>query len=95
MYRPIRYEGQWELNERQGQGVIIYINGDRLKGHFEQGQPEGVMTYTFATGRERQALFERGERVKWLSVQESAASKAVNLLMKAFGGAGAQQQSSK
>lgn len=55
MYRIREYTGEWVNNVREGNGRITYMNGDTLEGTFANGQPHGMMVYTFVstTGRTR------------------------------------------
>ena len=39
------YQGYWENNYRQGEGVFTYANGDVYSGWFRFGNKEGTGTY--------------------------------------------------
>ena len=71
MYRIREYEGQWEDNERNGKGIVTYVNGDKIEGNFVRGHPHGVCQYHFSgtCGREprmRFAEYVNGTRTRWL-----------------------------
>ena len=37
-----KYEGNWVLDERDGQGVQTWKNGDKYTGQWKEGQRSGV-----------------------------------------------------
>ena len=66
------YDGLWEDGEREGLGMLTYVNNDKIEGGFRRGQPHGVVQYHFAStgpsrpARTRYALYHQGERRQWL-----------------------------
>ena len=77
LYRALQYNGKWEDNERNGNGLLTYTNGDTLQGPFLHGQPHGVLIYAFNSTskknskgktivKKRAARFERGNRIEWI-----------------------------
>lgn len=72
LYRFKSYKGQYVNDERQGNGVAVYTNGDTLEGHFEKGQPHGTIVCTFyPSNRVRLAKYNRGQRVEWIELHTS------------------------
>jgi hypothetical protein len=67
LYRFKQYHGEWVDDEKEGQGVATYVNGDSIEGNFTRGQPHGVLLYHFSNGSERYATYLRGQRVEWTS----------------------------
>lgn len=49
-YDGIHYRGQAVDGVPHGHGVLIYDNGDQLKGTFDNGEINGEATYTYASG---------------------------------------------
>ena len=43
------YEGDWENDEQQGNGVLKFANGSVYEGEFANGQPHGEGKYTYKT----------------------------------------------
>lgn len=54
-------------DEKEGEGVATYVNGDSIEGNFVRGQPHGVLLYRFANGKQKYATYVRGQRVDWTS----------------------------
>jgi hypothetical protein len=77
LYRFKHYEGQWNNDEKEGQGKATYVNGDSIEGEFHRGQPHGILLYRFANGKEKYATFVRGQRVEWTSDVEIKMKKAL------------------
>ncbi|OQY54684.1 MAG: hypothetical protein B6247_10605 [Candidatus Parabeggiatoa sp. nov. 2] len=44
------YYGEYEDNERSGNGIYIWKNGDRYEGDFLEGQRDGSGVYIWANG---------------------------------------------
>lgn len=67
LYRIESYQGTWENNIKDGQGIMTYTNGDTLEGDFINGQPEGQFMCMFKkSGRTKFVKFQRGYRVEWV-----------------------------
>lgn len=82
MYRIKIYKGQFVHDEREGEGMVIYPNGDTMQGHFQKGQPHGTMVFTFAKSKRVSiAKYVRGERKEWveLKIHKQMAKKLVRL----------------
>jgi hypothetical protein len=77
LYRFQLYEGQWNHDEKEGQGIATYVNGDTIEGPFVKGQPHGILLYRFRNGKEKYATFVRGQRVEWTSEVEISMKKAL------------------
>lgn len=76
LYRFKCYKGQFQADERQGNGIATYTNGDSLEGHFEKGQAHGTIVCTFfLSGRVRVAKYFRGERTEWIEMKKHATGK--------------------
>ncbi|EKG05282.1 hypothetical protein TCSYLVIO_003647 [Trypanosoma cruzi] len=57
------YDGEWNMDERQGIGSIQWCNGDTYNGPFLRGRPHGEMgSYNFADGRVYKGEYRHGVR---------------------------------
>ena len=55
------YNGYWQENQRNGEGVMIYQNKDIYSGKWKKGEKEGQGTYVFnETGMKYVGLFKAG-----------------------------------
>lgn len=87
LYRPECYEGEWVKDKREGRGLLVFENGDTAEGLFVGGHLHGAVTFTFKRGnRRRGALYERGVRVRWLTHEEEAADRALQILQRNLAG---------
>ena len=41
------YYGNWENGEKEGEGVMIYVNQDIYSGKWKNGKKDGQGTYIF------------------------------------------------
>ena len=48
------YEGDLQLNQRNGKGTMLYANGDQYEGEWQNNQMHGVGTMTYSNGDERE-----------------------------------------
>lgn len=65
LYRIGQYSGEWWEDHKHGTGKCTYVNGDSIEGTFRMGRAEGIVKYTFASGKVRQAMYHAGRRVNW------------------------------
>jgi hypothetical protein len=42
-----RYEGQWQLDEKAGQGKLTFIDGSTYEGGWKSGKFHGIGTLTY------------------------------------------------
>ena len=42
-----RYEGTWNIGQRQGMGTYFYTNGDTYEGEWKEGRRHGHGNYTY------------------------------------------------
>lgn len=70
LYRIVKYDGEFVDNVRHGQGQLVFENGDSIRGRFEKGFATGTVAYHFITGRVRHAVYDKGQRVRWLTMNE-------------------------
>lgn len=55
----MKYEGQFHLNLRHGEGILTKLNGDVVQGSFQNNWPNGETEIFFSNGD-----YYRGEVVK-------------------------------
>ena len=48
----------------QGQGTLIYTDGEKFVGEFEYGRPHGQGTLTYADGEKFVGEFKNGKPIK-------------------------------
>lgn len=66
LYRTKAYDGHWQNNVRQGDGRLVFMNGDMVEGPFVNGMLHGFCMHYFASsGRRRLAEYVRGDRIGW------------------------------
>ncbi len=54
------YEGEWENDLKHGSGLEVLSNGNRYDGHFLNGKPEGVGTFTWTNGEVYEGEWKNG-----------------------------------
>ena len=55
-----RFEGQFQLNSREGHGILTKRNGDIFEGNFSQNHPNGQTKIFFANGENYEGEVIRG-----------------------------------
>lgn len=72
-----KYEGEFVLDQFNGDGSFEGPNGDRYVGQFRNGQFSGEGMYTFANGNVvQEGIFENGAFVRAAKVQRRASTAA-------------------
>lgn len=56
------YTGQWKNGDFDGEGILLYKNGDSYSGEFKDGMPHGIGKYMDAEGTYYQGSWEHGMR---------------------------------
>lgn len=55
-----KYEGNWSMNKRQGQGYAMYADGSSYKGQFKGELHDGQGTFKWVQGHEYKGQFKEG-----------------------------------
>merc|ERR550537_1661117 len=63
-----------------GEGALWYPDGTRWQGNFQNGQPHGVMTIVFPSGRPRQAFVEHGVVRSWIGTEDTSYAQFLRLM---------------
>lgn len=58
------YDGEWEMDEIQGRGVMNRFDGCVLEGFWLGGNPNGCMTFTWPHGLVEYREYRRGDIVR-------------------------------
>ncbi|KAA0172297.1 hypothetical protein FNF27_06096 [Cafeteria roenbergensis] len=71
-----RYEGMYVHNVKEGRGKLLMAVGDVIEGEFVRGKVHGRTRLTFASGKVSSAMFEHGQRKRWIDGAELARIQA-------------------
>ena len=55
------YVGEWKDNKFNGQGTIIFGNGEKFVGEFRDGKKNGKGAYTFPSGLVQEGIWKDNE----------------------------------
>jgi hypothetical protein len=53
----VKYEGQWKMGRRHGQGILSLENGDKYEGEFYHNKKHGEGKFTNANGKEKNGIW--------------------------------------
>ena len=56
------YEGEFDLDEQQGYGVMYYANGSKYDGQWADGNAQGLGTFTTKSGTTYFGMWSSGKR---------------------------------
>ena len=57
----LKYVGEWENNQANGQGTYTWVSGDKFVGEFKNGEKNGKGTFKFADGDVYEGMFKDGQ----------------------------------
>ena len=61
-----RYEGEYENDKKQGQGIFYWADGRKYVGTWKDGQQHGQGDYYQKNGQKKLGEWVEGKRVRWV-----------------------------
>lgn len=69
----IRYDGQFQLDKKEGYGLYKWTDGRMYEGWWHKGKQHGIGTYHEPTKRSiRYGILENGKRLRWFDKTETS-----------------------